>query len=95
VALGCRRGFVAPQGAFVQRVARRTTPDARGLESTCLRLHGCPPNGAKAGSRTSAEAAASTDQLLDVDTRLEMSFHAPVIDTAPVVCRGRIVRTVP
>lgn len=37
-----------------------------------------------------------TDQVLEVDTRLEMSFALPVVHTAPwVVCRGRIVRTVP
>ena len=38
-----------------------------------------------------------TDHPLEVDTRLEMSFALPVIDrTVPwVVCRGRIVRTVP
>lgn len=36
-----------------------------------------------------------TDQPLEVDTRLEMSFMLPPIDTAPsIVCRGRIVRTV-
>ena len=37
-----------------------------------------------------------TEHPLEVDTRLEMSFMLPVIDTAPcIVCRGRIVRTVP
>ena len=37
-----------------------------------------------------------TDEPLEVDTPLEMSFMLPVMDTAPwVVCRGRIVRTVP
>lgn len=35
-----------------------------------------------------------TDQLLDVDTRLEMSFVLPLIDHPLVVCRGHIVRTV-
>jgi hypothetical protein len=36
-----------------------------------------------------------TDQLLDVDTPLEMSFVLPLIHTHPeVLCRGRIVRTV-
>ena len=37
-----------------------------------------------------------TDHPLEVDTRLEMSFALPVIDTTVpwVVCRGRIVRTV-
>jgi hypothetical protein len=36
-----------------------------------------------------------TDQPLEVDTRIEMSFVLPVIDNPPgVVCRGRIVRTV-
>ena len=36
-----------------------------------------------------------TDQALEVDTHLEMSFVLPLVDTHPeVVCRGRIVRTV-
>ena len=37
-----------------------------------------------------------SDQPLDVDTRLEMSFVLPLVgNTAGVVCRGRVVRTVP
>jgi hypothetical protein len=37
-----------------------------------------------------------TDQLLDVDTEIEMSFMLPLVDTGSwIVCRGRIVRTVP
>jgi len=36
-----------------------------------------------------------TDQLLEVDTPVEMTFVLPLLDTAPwIVCRGRIVRTV-
>jgi hypothetical protein len=37
-----------------------------------------------------------TDHPLEVDTRLEMTFVLPLIGNPPgVVCRGRIVRTVP
>ena len=36
-----------------------------------------------------------TEHPLEVDTRLEMSFVLPLIDTPPgIVCRGHIVRTV-
>ena len=36
-----------------------------------------------------------TDEPLEVDTRLEMSFVLPLNGTAPaVVCRGHVVRTV-
>ena len=36
-----------------------------------------------------------TDQPLEIDTPLEMSFVLPLADTHPeVVCRGRVVRTV-